>query len=152
VLIIIIICIHFCFAHKIWIKEAYVSPMNELPQPIDFSMPSYPPKFESMVSLNVLNSFSIPQTLKLIGYIKNRKVIILVESGNTLNFIHRCIAQKINFYILAINNFQIMITNYSSMKCGGRCENVHLQISRYHLKYHMFSIDMGDCDIVLGME
>jgi hypothetical protein len=36
------------------------------------------------------------------------------------------------------------------MKCGGYCENVHLQIGDYHLKSHMFVIDMGGCDIVLG--
>jgi hypothetical protein len=45
-----------------------------------------------------------------------------------------------------------MIANGGSMKCGGRCENVWLQIGQYHLKYHMFSIDMGGCDIVLGVE
>jgi hypothetical protein len=35
------------------------------------------------------------------------------------------------------------------MKCGGHCENVHLQIGQYHMKSHMFSIDMGGYDIVL---
>jgi hypothetical protein len=45
-----------------------------------------------------------------------------------------------------------MISNGGSMKCGGHCENVHLQIGQYHMKYHMFSIDMGGCDIVLGVE
>jgi hypothetical protein len=45
-----------------------------------------------------------------------------------------------------------MIANGGSMKCGGHCENVHLQIGEYHLKSHMFAIDMGDCDIVLGAE
>jgi hypothetical protein len=45
-----------------------------------------------------------------------------------------------------------MIANGGSMKCGGSCENVHLQIGEYHLKYHMFSIDMGGCDIVLSAE
>ena len=45
-----------------------------------------------------------------------------------------------------------MIANGGSMKCGGRCENVHLQIGQYNLKSHMFSIDMGGCDIVLGVE
>jgi hypothetical protein len=38
------------------------------------------------------------------------------------------------------------------MKCGRRFENVCLQIGDYHLKYHMFTIDMGDCDIVLGAD
>jgi hypothetical protein len=35
---------------------------------------------------------------------------------------------------------------------GGICENVCLQIGQYNLKSHMFSIDMGGCDIVLGVE
>jgi hypothetical protein len=34
----------------------------------------------------------------------------------------------------------------------GHCENVHLQIGDYSLKSHMFSIEMGGCDIVLGVE
>jgi hypothetical protein len=37
------------------------------------------------------------------------------------------------------------------MKCWGECENVWIQIGQYHLKSHMFSIDMGGCDIVLGV-
>jgi hypothetical protein len=43
-----------------------------------------------------------------------------------------------------------MIANGGSMKCGGHFENMCLQIGDYHLKSHMFSIDMGGCDIVLG--
>jgi hypothetical protein len=105
-----------------------------------------------MISLNSLNGFSAPQTLKLIGYIKNRKVIILVDSGSTHNFIHHRISQEVNCYIRAINHFEIMIANGGSMKCGGRCENMRLQIGQYHLKCHMFSIDMGGCEIVLGAE
>jgi hypothetical protein len=38
------------------------------------------------------------------------------------------------------------------MTCGGHCENVRLQIGDYHLKSHMFSIDMGGCDILLGAD
>jgi hypothetical protein len=38
------------------------------------------------------------------------------------------------------------------MKCGGHCENVCLQIDQYNMKYHMFYIDMGGCEIVLGVK
>jgi hypothetical protein len=58
------------------------------PRPYD------PPDVDSVISLNSLTGFFCPQNLKLIGYIKNRKVIIiLVDSGNTNNFIHHRIAQ-----------------------------------------------------------
>jgi hypothetical protein len=126
--------------------------MIELPKPTDITPPADPLEVEPVISLNSLTGFSAPQTLKLIGYIKNRKVIILIDSGITHNFIHRRISQETHCYIHAVNNFQIMISNGGSMKCGGRCENVCLQIGKYNLKSHMFSIDMGGCDIVLGVE
>jgi hypothetical protein len=124
--------------------------VSESPEITDITPPLDPPEVEPVISLNALTGFSSPQTLKLIGYIKHRKVIILVDSGSTHNFIHRRIAQETHCYIHAINNFQIMIANGGSMKCGGCCENVCLQIGDYHLKSHMFAIDMGGCDIVLG--
>jgi hypothetical protein len=126
--------------------------VSESPKTPDITPPLDPPEVEPVISLNALTGFSAPQTLKLIGYIKHRKVIILVDSGSTHNFIHRRIAQETHCYIHVINNFQIMIANGGSMKCGGCCENVCLQIGDYHLKSHMFSIDMGGCDIVLGAD
>jgi hypothetical protein len=126
--------------------------VSESPEPTEITPPSDPPKVESIISLNSLTVFSAPKTLKLIGYVEHRKVIIIVDSGSTHNFIHRHIDQETNFYIRAVNNFQIMIANGRPMKCGGCCENVHLQIGDYHLKYHMFSIDIGVCNIVLGAD
>jgi hypothetical protein len=131
-------------------EDAEVSPKTMLPQADDLTPPSDCLEVEPLILLNDLSSFSAPQTLKLIGYFKHRKVIILFDSGNTHNFIHRCLSQEINFYICAVNIFQIMISNGGSMKCGGHCENVRLQIGQYNLKYHMFTINMTDCDIVLG--
>jgi hypothetical protein len=135
------------------LEEDFEAPLVSVSlEPIDITPPSDPLKVEAVISLNALTGFSAPQTLKLIGYIKHRKVIILVDSGSTHNFIHRCIAQETNCYIHAVNNFQIMISNGGSMKCGGNCENVRLQIGDYHLKLNMFSINMGGCDIVLGAD
>jgi hypothetical protein len=127
-------------------------PVSKSPEPTDMTPPSDPPKVEPIISLDSLTGFSAPQTLNLIGYIKHQKVIILVDSRSTHNFIHHHIAQETNCYICAVNNFQINTINGGSMNCGGRCENVCLQIGQYHMKYHMFSIDMGGCDIVLGVE
>jgi hypothetical protein len=105
-----------------------------------------------VISLNPLTGFSAPQTLKLIYYINHQKVIILVDSDNIPNFIHHHISQETHCYIHVVKKFQIMIANGGSMKCGGSCENVRLQIGDYHLKSHMFAIDMGGCDIVLGVD
>jgi hypothetical protein len=133
-------------------EDVDTPPMPESLEISNINPPSDPPEVEPIISLNALTDFSTPQTLKLISYIKHRKVIILVDSGNTHNFIHRHITQETHCYIHAVNNFQIMIANGGSMKCSECCENVRLQIGDYHLKSHMFAIDMGSYDIVLGVE
>jgi hypothetical protein len=79
-------------------------------------------------------------------------VVVLIDSGRTHNFIHCKIVEDVNYFVLPISNFQILIANSGTMKCGGRCENFKLQMGDYHLKTHMFSIAMGGCDIVLGVE
>jgi hypothetical protein len=107
------------------LKEDIETPlMFESPETPDITPPSNPPEVELVISLNALTSFSTSQTLKLIGYIKHRKVIILDDSGSTHNFVHHHISQETHCYIHAVNNFQIMIANGGSMKCGGHCENV----------------------------
>jgi hypothetical protein len=118
---------HKCKEQKIFmvvtedIFEEYdvVPPMEELQLPSNLTPPSDPPYVDPAISLNSLIVFSTPQTLKLIGYIKNRKFIILVDSGSNHKFIHRFISQEVNCCICPIINFQIMIANGSSMKCGG---------------------------------
>jgi hypothetical protein len=106
-------------------KEELETPhVVELLDPSDITPPFDQPEVELVISLNSLIRFYAPQTLKLIGYIKNRKFIILIDSGIIHNFIHRHIFQETHLYIHAVNKFQIMIVNGGSMKCGGRCENV----------------------------
>jgi hypothetical protein len=77
---------HKCKEHKLFMdisedvfdEEVEVSLEVELPKTDDPTPPFDPPKFEPPISLYALTGFSSPQTLKLIGYIKHRKFIILV--------------------------------------------------------------------------
>jgi hypothetical protein len=113
-------------------EENVTVPLVEEPSlPDAIHEPADPPEIDPLISLHALTGILMPKTLKRIGYIRHKKVIILVDSGSTHNFIHRHISQETNCYIHAINNFQIMIANGGSMKCGGRCENVCLQIGNY---------------------
>jgi len=74
-------------------EEVEAPPVDESPEPTVLTPPLNPPEVELVISLNDLTDFFAPQTLKVIGYIKHRKFIILVDSGNTHYCIHCCIAQ-----------------------------------------------------------
>ena len=68
--------------------------------------------------------------------------MVSIYSGITHNFIHKRLIEQTHYYVHPLSNFQIMIANEGMMLCGGH----------YHLITHIFSIDMGGCDIVLRGE
>jgi len=91
---------HKCIEQKLFmaisedvLEEDVIVPLIEEPSLLDATQdPINPPKVDPLISLNSLTSFSIPLTLNIIGYIKHRTIIILVDSGSTHNYIHCCIA------------------------------------------------------------
>jgi hypothetical protein len=51
------------------------------------------------ISCNALDGIITPQTLKIEGYIKKKKVIVLIDSGSTHNFIHYKLAKDLNCFV-----------------------------------------------------
>ena len=95
---------------------------------------------------------SAPQTFKSKGYIIHHPLVVLIDSGNTHNFINRSKVKVVHCSIHLVNNFQILTANGGIMKCGGHCDNVKLKIGDYPLNTDMFFIDMGGNDIMFGDE
>ena len=77
-----------------------------------------------------------PQTIKIEGHIKKKKVIVLIDSRSTHNFIH-C---------------KVMIANGGTINFSRKCHNVKLSMGEYVLTSPMLSIPMGGADVVLGVQ
>ena len=63
------------------------------------------------ISYHSLDGIITPQTLKIEGYIKNKKVIVLIDSGSTNNFIHYKVAKDLNYFVYPTPRFQVMIVD-----------------------------------------
>ena len=74
---------------------------------------------EPVISLHELLGILAPHTLNIKGYIKHRPVLVFIDSGRTHNFIHCRLPDEIQCFVCPISNFQILITNGGTMKCGG---------------------------------
>ena len=51
------------------------------------------------ISCNALAGITTPQTLKIEGHIKKKKVIVLIDSGSTHNFTHCKVAKELNCFL-----------------------------------------------------
>jgi hypothetical protein len=101
---------------------------------------------------NALAVISTPQTLKIEGYIKKKKVIVLIDSGSTHNFIHYKLAKALNFFVYPAPEFQVMIADGGTINCSRKCNNINLTMGEYVMNSPMITIPMGGADVVLGIQ
>jgi hypothetical protein len=104
------------------------------------------------ISCNALAGISTPQTLKIEGYIKKKKVIVLIDSRSTHNFIHYKLAKDLNCFVYPVPEFQVMIADGGTINCSGKCNKINLTMGEYVMNSPMISIPMGGADVVLGIQ
>jgi hypothetical protein len=103
------------------------------------------------ISCNALDGISTPQTLKIEGYIKKKKVIVLIDSGSTHNFILYKLAKDLNFFVYPAPEFQVMIADGGTINCSGKFNKINLTMGEYVMNSPMIAIPMGGADVVLGI-
>jgi hypothetical protein len=104
------------------------------------------------ISCNALSRISTPQTLKIEGHIKKKKVIVLIDSGSTHNFIHYKLEKDLNFFVYPMPEFQVMIADGGTINFSGKCNKINRTMGDYVMNSPMISIPMGGADVVLGIQ
>ena len=111
-----------------------------------------PKEITPTISCNDLDGITTPQTLKIEGYIKNKKVIMMIDLGSTHNFIHFKIDKDLNCFIYPAPEFQVMVADGKTINCIGKCHNINLSMGEYALKIPIITIPLGGVDNLLGFQ
>ena len=104
------------------------------------------------ISCNALVVITTPKTLKIEAHIKKKKVIVLIDSGSTHNFIHCKIVKELNCFLYPTLECQVMVANGGTINFSGKCHNIKLSMGEYVLNSPILSILMGGADVVLGIQ
>ena len=70
------------------------------------------------IPCNAFARITTPQTIKIEGQIKKKKVIVLIDSGSTHNFIHCKVAKELNYFLYPAPECQVMIANGGTINCS----------------------------------
>jgi hypothetical protein len=105
-----------------------------------------------MISCNALDGIITSQTLKIEGYIKKKKVIVLIDSGSTHNFIHYKLAKALNCFVYPAPDFQVMIADGGTINFSRKFNKINLTMGEYVMNSLMISIPMGGADVVLRIQ
>jgi len=103
------------------------------------------------ISCNALAGITTPQTLKIEGLMKKKKVTVLIDSGSTHYLIHCKVAKELNFFLYRALQCQVMVENGGTINCSGKFHNIKLTMGEYLFNSQMLSIPLGGADVVLGV-
>jgi hypothetical protein len=138
---------HKCSKKKLFYIDCEEEEDQELEPPHDPDIKETTPT----ISCHTLADINTPQTLKIQGYIKNKKVTIFIDSGSTHNFINYKVAKDLNCFVYLAPKFQVTITDGGTINCSRKFHCIKLNMGDYFVS-PMIAIQMGGADFVLGVQ
>ena len=126
------------------INPPYPQPDPVPPDPTD----PYP----AQISFNSLAGQVALETLRFMGFIGDRQVILLVDGGSTHNFIQLQLVSELGLTTRDTTPLRIMVGNGQQLECTRVCEDVTvvIQNTRFTVDLHVLSI--AGANVVLGVQ
>jgi hypothetical protein len=115
------------------------------------ALATIPTTIEPKISLNAISGSLSPRTMRLEGLVKNQRVVILIDSGSTYNFLDPSILKKIHVGVLQNQQLQVKIANGAKIWSEGRCNSLSIKVQGTTITSDFYVLTLGGCDIVLGV-
>lgn len=80
------------------------------------------------ISFHAILGNSVGATLNLQGEIKERQVLILVDSGSTHNFVSKAIVEELAIPLHTIPSFGVQISNGDIISCNQVCQYLQVKL------------------------
>lgn len=103
-----------------------------------------------VMTLSSLNDESQEQSMKMRGYIGNTKVVLLVDSGATCNFISEALVREKGWLVTQTRSFGVKVGGGRIIKSSGKCVDIPLEVQGIEFVEDYYLFDLGDLDLVLG--
>ena len=104
------------------------------------------------ISLHALSDISTLQTMRVVGTIRGQRLLVLIDSGSTHNFVNVKFAKKMRCDKVAAPTFQVMVVNGDRLQCDEIYKFVPMEIRGYKFHTSMYPLELQGFDIVLGVQ
>lgn len=86
--------------------------------------------------------------MKVPASVRRQKVIVLIDSGSTHNFISDRIAGRLQVPVIPMPAFSIKVANRDPMKCSDRFEHVSISLQGIPFSLTFYSLPLIGFDVV----
>ena len=112
--------------------------------------PLEPP--QAQISLHALAGQTAPETLRMVGQIFHRNVVILVDGSSTHNFVQQRLVKSLGLQAETTPTLCMLVGNGNEVECCFLCRDVNV-----HVQGHAFTVDLHvlplcNIDVILGVQ
>ncbi|XP_022632487.1 uncharacterized protein LOC111240858 [Vigna radiata var. radiata] len=92
-----------------------------------------------------------PKTMKLTGLIGERRVVVLIDSGASHNFISQRVVEELRLLVAETPTYAVSLGDGCKKWTSGCCEKVELKLGNVKVEEDMYVFDLGGVDLILGI-
>lgn len=104
------------------------------------------------ISLNSVMGLTSPHTMKMLGCIGEKKVVVMVDPGATHNFISLEGVEKLQVPVLPSKDFGVSFRTGEPVVGTGICKSVVLEMQVIVIVESFLPLALGNLDIILGIQ
>ncbi|CAA0811306.1 cysteine-rich RLK (RECEPTOR-like protein kinase) 8, partial [Striga hermonthica] len=93
-----------------------------------------------------------PRTMRLPAWVKDRRVIVLVDNGSSHNFINAYLFQKLNLPTTMIEPFEVRVANGERLQCTKSFRKVPIKFQGVVVEVDLYALPLVGPDVVLGVQ
>ncbi|CAA0834211.1 Unknown protein, partial [Striga hermonthica] len=110
------------------------------------------PDEEAEISMHAMAGIRGPRTMRLPAWVRDRKVVVLVDNGSSHNFINAELSQKLNLPTTKIEPFEVRVANGERLQCTKSFRKVPIRFSGVTVKADLYALPLVGPDVVLGVQ
>lgn len=123
---------------------------DPVPEPPDLTQAnSEDPQMELHLSLNALKGANGVDTIKFIGHIGEISVQILLDGGNSNNFLHPKLAHFLHLPIEPAPFFKVLVGNGNTLAAEGLVKHLTVKVQDHELHLPVYLVPVAKEDLIL---
>ncbi len=103
------------------------------------------------ISLNAITGTPSPKTTRIVRFIKTNRVIILIDSGSTHNFVDTKLAATLGINPMGQDGIMVKIANGQEIASPARSREVEVHMQDQVFRTDLFILPLDGCDAILGI-
>jgi hypothetical protein len=103
------------------------------------------------ISLHAIVGSVSPNTMRLVGSLRNQRVVILLDSGSTHNFLDPTVLRRAPLSVAVGVTLKVRVANGATVESEGLCQSVSLTLQGHSFTTDFYLIPLAGCDVVLGV-